>query len=126
MDADFCTIRASIPSMLDLSRAAIRSSVHSMCRGRHTQLHGESAKPVSRGANTFAKVMLGLQAKMARRVLLRPARGLQAIDVDSICRTGKLFLIEMIFYGQRRGYSVGEVRTIFRKMWARYVEDFVD
>ena len=58
--------------------------------------------------------MLGLKAKDCTagfRCYRREV--LQAIDVDSILSNGYSFLIEMIFYVQRRGYSVGEVPIIF-------------
>ena len=38
---------------------------------------------------------------------------LQAIDLDSIRSNGYSFLVEMIFYVQRRGFSIGEVPIIF-------------
>jgi hypothetical protein len=71
-------------------------------------------KLLSQGANTFAKVMLGLRAKDCTagfRCYRREV--LQAVDLDSIRSNGYSFLIEMIFYVQRRGFSIGEVPIIF-------------
>jgi hypothetical protein len=69
---------------------------------------------LSQGANTFAKVMLGLRAKDCTagfRCYRREV--LQAIDLDSIRSNGYSFLIEMIFNVQRRGFSIGETPIIF-------------
>jgi len=38
---------------------------------------------------------------------------LEAIDLDAIFSNGYSFLIEMIFYVQRRGFRIGEVPIIF-------------
>jgi len=38
---------------------------------------------------------------------------LEAIDLDSILSSGYSFLIEMIFYVQRRGWRIGEVPIVF-------------
>jgi len=59
-------------------------------------------------------VMLGLRAQDCTagfRCYRRQV--LQAIDLDSIRSNGYSFLIEMIFYVQRRGFSIGEVPIIF-------------
>jgi len=114
MDADFSHHPRYIPSMLDLSRECDLVIGSRYVPGGGTLNCTAKRKALSRGANTFAKVMLGLQAKDCTagfRCYRREV--LQAIDVDSILSNGYSFLIEMIFYVQRRGYSVGEVPIIF-------------
>jgi len=69
---------------------------------------------LSRGANLFAKVMLGLQASdctagfrcYRREVLLW-------INPDAILSEGYSFLIEMLHRVQQAGYRVGEVPIVF-------------
>jgi dolichol-phosphate mannosyltransferase len=114
MDADFSHHPRYIPSMLDLSREYDLVIGSRYVPGGGTLNCSTRRKALSRGANTFAKVMLGLQAQDCTagfRCYRREV--LQAIDVDRILSNGYSFLIEMIFYVQRRGYSVGEVPIIF-------------
>ncbi len=114
MDADFSHHPCYIPSMLDLSREYDLVIGSRYVPGGGTLNCTAKRKALSRVANTIAKVMLGLQAKDCTagfRCYRREV--LQAIDVDSILSNGYSFLIEMIFYVQRCGYSVGEVPIIF-------------
>lgn len=114
MDADFSHHPRYIPSMLDLSRECDLVIGSRYVPGGGTLNCSAKRKALSRGANTFAKVLLGLKAqdctagfRCYRREVLR------SIDVDSILSNGYSFLIEMIFYVQRRGYAIGEVPIIF-------------
>jgi dolichol-phosphate mannosyltransferase len=114
MDADFSHHPRYIPAMLDLSRERDLVIGSRYVPGGGTLNCTAKRKALSRGANTFAKVMLGLTAKDCTagfRCYRREV--LQAIDVDSILSNGYSYLIEMIFYVQRRGFSVGEVPIIF-------------
>ena len=100
--------------MLDLSRERDMVIGSRYVPGGGTLNCTAKRKALSRGANTFAKVMLGLHAQDCTagfRCYRREV--LQAIDVDSIRSNGYSFLIEMIFYVQRRGFSIGEVPIIF-------------
>lgn len=114
MDADFSHHPRYIPSMIDLSRERDMVIGSRYVPGGGTLHCTWKRKLLSQGANTFAKVMLGLQAKdctagfrcYRREVLL-------AIDLDTIRSNGYSFLIEMIFYVQRRNFSIGEVPIIF-------------
>jgi dolichol-phosphate mannosyltransferase len=114
MDADFSHHPRYIPAMLDLSRERDLVIGSRYVPGGGTLNCSWKRKMLSQGANTFAKLMLGLRAKDCTagfRCYRREV--LQAIDLDSIRSNGYSFLIEMIFYVQRRDFSVGEVPIIF-------------
>src|SRR5512135_2250289 len=114
MDADFSHHPRYIPSMLDLSRECELVIGSRYVPGGGTLNCTAKRKALSRGANTFAKVMLGLRAKDCTagfRCYQREV--LQAIELDNIRSNGYSFLIEMIFYVQRRGFTIGEVPIIF-------------
>jgi dolichol-phosphate mannosyltransferase len=114
MDADFSHHPRYIPAMLDLSRERDLVIGSRYAGGGGTLNCTWKRKLLSQGANTFAKVMLGLRAKDCTagfRCYRREV--LQAIDLDGIRSNGYSFLIEMIFYVQRRGFSIGEVPIIF-------------
>jgi dolichol-phosphate mannosyltransferase len=114
MDADFSHHPRYIPSLLDLSRAHDLVIGSRYVAGGGTLNCTAKRKALSQGANTFAKVMLGLRAQDCTagfRCYRREV--LQAIDLDSIRSNGYSFLIEMIFYVQRRGFTIGEVPIIF-------------
>jgi dolichol-phosphate mannosyltransferase len=114
MDADFSHHPRYIPSLLDLSRAHDLVIGSRYVAGGGTLNCTAKRKALSQGANSFAKVMLGLRAQDCTagfRCYRRQV--LQAIDLDSIRSNGYSFLIEMIFYVQRRGFSIGEVPIIF-------------
>ena len=114
MDADFSHHPRYIPAMLDLSRECDLVIGSRYVQGGGTLNCSARRKALSRGANTFAKVMLGLRAKDCTAGFRCYRRGvLQAIDLDSIRSNGYSFLIEMIYYVQRRGFSTGEVPIIF-------------
>jgi dolichol-phosphate mannosyltransferase len=114
MDADFSHHPRYIPSLIDLSRERDLVIGSRYVSGGGTLNCSARRKALSRGANTFAKVMLGLRAKDCTagfRCYRREV--LQAIDLDSIRSNGYSFLIEMIFYVQRRDFTIGEVPIIF-------------
>jgi dolichol-phosphate mannosyltransferase len=114
MDADFSHHPRYIPAMLDLSRERDLVIGSRYVPGGGTLNCTWKRKMLSQGANTIAKTMLGLRAKDCTagfRCYRREV--LQAIDLDSIRSNGYSFLIEMIFYVQRRGFTVGETPIIF-------------
>jgi dolichol-phosphate mannosyltransferase len=114
MDADFSHHPRYIPAMIDLSRERDLVIGSRYVPGGGTLHCTWKRKMLSQGANTFAKVMLGLRAKDCTagfRCYRREV--LQAIELDSIRSNGYSFLIEMIFYVQRRNCSIGEVPIIF-------------
>ncbi len=114
MDADFSHHPRYIPSMLDLSRERDIVIGSRYVPGGGTLNCSAKRKALSRGANTFAKVMLGLRAQDCTagcRCYRREV--LQAINLDGIRSNGYSFLIEMLFNVQRCGFSIGEVPIIF-------------
>ena len=82
--------------------------------GGGTRNWGWKRRFISWGANTFARIMLGLHANdctagfrcYRREVLLD-------IDLERFISDGYSFLIEMLFKCQQRGHSVGEVPIVF-------------
>ncbi len=114
MDADFSHHPRYIPSMLDLSRDCDLVIGSRYVAGGGTLNCTWKRRALSQGANSFAKTMLGLRAKDCTagfRCYRREV--LAAIDLDSIFSNGYSFLIEMIYYVQRHGFSVGEVPIVF-------------
>jgi len=114
MDADFSHHPRYIPSMLALSAERDMVIGSRYVPGGGTLRCTWKRRALSQGANTFAKLMLGLEAldctagfRCYRREVL------EAIDLDAIFSNGYSFLIEMIYYVQRAGYRVGEVPIIF-------------
>ena len=69
---------------------------------------------LSRGANTFARITLGLGIHDCTGAfrLYRP-RVLQSIDLDHLFSNGYSFLIEMIFMVQQQGWKMREVPIVF-------------
>ncbi len=114
MDADFSHHPRYVPSMLALSAERDMVIGSRYVPGGGTLRCTWKRRALSQGANTFAKLMLGLEAldctagfRCYRREVL------EAIDLDAIFSNGYSFLIEMIYYVQRAGYRVGEVPIIF-------------
>lgn len=114
MDADFSHNPSYIPAMVAMSR-----TYHVVIGSRYVEGGGArncTRKRIllSRGANLFARTLLGLKARDAtagfrlyrREVLL-------SIPLDEIFSSGYSFLVEMLFLCQRRGWQIGEVPIIF-------------
>jgi dolichol-phosphate mannosyltransferase len=114
MDADFSHHPRYIPAMLDLSLERDLVIGSRYVPGGGTLNCTWKRRVLSEGANTFAKTMLGLQAKDCTAGFRCYRRDvLEAIDLDTIYANGYSFLIEMIFYVQRRGFQTGEVAIVF-------------
>ncbi len=114
MDADFSHDPRYIPAML------AKAANHDLVIGSR-YVRGGGARDcvgwriaLSRGANLFAKVMLGLKAhdctagfRCYRREVL------EWIDLAGIRSEGYSFLVEMLYMVQRAGFRVGEVPILF-------------
>ncbi len=114
MDADFSHHPKFIPAMIDLSRECDLVIGSRYIKGGGTLNCTFKRRMLSQGANAFAKFMLGLRARDCTagfRCYRREV--LESIDLDSIFSNGYSFLIEMIYYVQRRGWKIGEVPIIF-------------
>lgn len=114
MDADFSHHPRYIPSMIAKSgekHVVIGSRYEPGGGSRHCTWKRVA---MSRGANLFARTLLGLEAKDATagfRLYRREV--LESIPLGQIFSNGYSFLIEMLFMCQRRGWSVGEVPIVF-------------
>ena len=114
MDADFSHHPRYIPDLLGRSVQADLVIGSRYVPGGGTRFCSLKRRLLSRGANLFARLMLGLQAhdctagfRCYRREVL------QSIDLDAIFSDGYSFLIEMIYKVQRKGWRVAEVPIIF-------------
>jgi dolichol-phosphate mannosyltransferase len=114
MDADFSHQPRFIPAMLARCEDYDLVIGSRYVRGGGTQYCTAWRILLSRGANLFAKVMLGLQAydctagfRCYRREVL------ERIDLDGILSEGYSFLIEMLYRVQQAGFRVGEVPILF-------------
>ncbi len=114
MDADFSHHPRYIPAMIDLSRARDLVIGSRYIAGGGTLNCTLKRRALSRGANTFARLMLGLRASDCTAGFRCYRRDvLAAIDLDTIFSNGYSFLIEMLYRAQRAGWSVGEVPIVF-------------
>ena len=114
MDADFSHHPRYVPAMIELSLERDMVIGSRYVKGGGTLNCTWKRRLLSQFANTFAKIMLGLQARDCTagfRCYRREV--LEAIDLDHIFSNGYSFLIEMIYYVQRRGYRIGEVPIVF-------------
>ncbi len=114
MDADFSHHPRYLPDLV--AKSAVDDLVigSRYVDGGGTLYCGFDRKFLSRGANTFARLALGLQARDCTagfRCYHRQV--LESIDLDSIFSNGYSFLIELLYKCQRRGYRIGEVPIIF-------------
>lgn len=115
MDADFSHHPKYVPSVLaglDQFDVVIGSRY---TRGGGMEGRGWKLRLVSTGANTFARLALGLRAtdctagfRAYRSAVLR------SIDLDRVFSNGYSFLIEMLFHCQSRGWRIGEVPIVYQ------------
>jgi len=114
MDADYSHHPRCIPAMLEMGRELDLVIGSRYVPGGGTLFCTWKRRALSRFANAFAKIMLGLHVQDCTagfRCYRREV--LESIDLDSIFSNGYSFLIEMIYYVQRRGYRIGEVPIVF-------------
>lgn len=114
MDADFSHLPGYVPAMIDMSRAR-----HVVIGSRYVPGGGTSRWPISRqalswGANTFARLALGLTARdVTAGYRLYRREVLEAVPPEQIRSSGYSFLVEMLFRCQKKGFRIGEVPIIF-------------
>jgi dolichol-phosphate mannosyltransferase len=113
MDADFSHHPRYIPSMIAaLSKADLVIGSRYVPGGQ--VLYPLPRRLLSRGANMFARLTLGLMANdCTAGFRLYRRRVLESIPLERIFSNGYSFLIEMFFEVQRRGWRVAEVPIIF-------------
>lgn len=114
MDADFSHNPLYIPDMLALSEKVDVVIGSRYVAGGGSRNCTRKRILLSRWANSYARLMLGLEAHDATagfRLYKRPV--LESIPLNTIFSSGYSFLIEMLFMCQRRGWRVGETPIIF-------------
>jgi len=114
MDADFSHHPRYIPSLVARSNGVQVVVGSRYVQGGGTRYCSLKRRLLSRGANGFARLMLGLKARDCTagfRCYRRQA--LEAIDLDAIFSDGYSFLMEMLYHCQHRGYRIAEVPIIF-------------
>ncbi len=114
MDADFSHHPRYIPDLLAKNRGAQLVIGSRYVDGGGTVNWGLRRQIFSRGANTFARLVLGLEAHDCTagfRCYHREV--LESIKLDDIFSDGYSFLIEMLYECQRRGWGISEVPIIF-------------
>jgi len=114
MDADFSHHPRYLPDMLaalDHYDVVIGSRY---VPGGGTRYCTLPRKGLSRGANLFARTVLGLHAGDATAGFRGYRRAvLESIALDEIVSDGYSFLIEMLYRCQQQGWHIGEVPIIF-------------
>lgn len=114
MDADFSHHPKYIPAIIELSRAYDMVIGSRYMQGGGTLNCTVGRRALSRGANAFARITLGLRARDCTagfRCYRREVLG--SVDLDSIVSDGYSFLIELLYHVQRRGWRIGEVPIVF-------------
>jgi dolichol-phosphate mannosyltransferase len=114
MDADFSHHPRYVPAMLRRSRDAQLVIGSRYVDGGGTRNWGLQRQILSRGANTFARLVLGLKAHDCTggfRCYHREV--LESMKLDEIFSNGYSFLIEMLYKCQQKGWGIDEVPIIF-------------
>ena len=114
MDADFSHNPRYIPAMVELAQ-----SRHVVIGSRYVPGGGTLNWPQSRVwlsaiANFVARTLLGLQAHDTTAGFRLYHRAvLESLPLEQVFSSGYSFLVEMLFFCQRRGWQIGEVPIIF-------------
>ena len=114
MDADLSHNPRYLPGLMALMSAHDVAIGSRYVPGGGTTGWPLTRKVLSRGANTFAKLVLGLETHDCTagfRCYKRQV--LQEIELETILSEGYSFLVEMVTRCERRGYSVGELPIVF-------------
>ena len=114
MDADFSHNPRYIPHLVAESENAQVVIGSRYVDGGDTVNWGLWRRILSRGANTFARLVLGLKAHDCTagfRCYHREV--LESIELDKIFSDGYSFLIEMLYKCQQQGWEISEVPIIF-------------
>jgi len=114
MDADFSHHPRYIPDVLaGLGRYDVVIGSR-YAPGGSTRYCTAPRQALSRGANLFARTLLGLKAGDATAGFRGYRRAvLESIELDAIVSDGYSFLIEMLYRCQRQGWDIGEVPIVF-------------
>lgn len=114
MDADFSHNPRYLPGLLALAGEHDLAIGSRYVKGGGSTGCTMSRILLSRGANGFAKAVLGLKAHdCTAGFRCYRIDVLQAIELDTIFSNGYSFLVEMLTRCERRGYTVGELPIVF-------------
>jgi dolichol-phosphate mannosyltransferase len=114
MDADFSHSPRYIPALLGATGSYDMVIGSRYVRGGGTLHCTVPRKVLSRSANTFARVVLGLKAgDCTAGFRAYRTKVLESINLDAIFSDGYSFLIEMLYQCQKSGWRIGEVPIIF-------------
>lgn len=114
MDADFSHDPRYVPALIDGAKRHDLTIGSRYVPGGGVVNWGRSRKLLSWGANTVARMALGLKARDCTagfRCYRRKV--LETVDPASIRANGYSYLIEMLYNVQRAGFTVGETPIIF-------------
>ena len=115
MDADFSHPPERVPALVEKTRANFDLVIGSRyVPGGKAVECTLPRKMLSWGANTFARTLLGLNARDTTagfRCYQREV--LESIALDEIFSNGYSFLMELLYKVQRQGWKVGEVPIVF-------------
>jgi|YNPNPStandDraft_1061719.scaffolds.fasta_scaffold01619_7 dolichol-phosphate mannosyltransferase len=114
MDADFSHNPRYLPALLGLMRDYDVAIGSRYVAGGGSTGCSLGRILLSKGANAFAKFMLGLKTHdCTAGFRCYKAKVLRAIALETIFSNGYSFLVEMITRCERRGFRVGELPIIF-------------
>jgi dolichol-phosphate mannosyltransferase len=114
MDADFSHAPRFVPDMLRSIEQADVVIGSRYVTGGGTLHCALPRRALSRGANLFARLTLGLRADDATAGFRAYRRAvLESIALDKIQSNGYSFLIEMLYQCQKQGWRINQVPIIF-------------
>lgn len=114
MDADFSHNPRYIPSLIDLANQYDLTIGSRYVPGGGVRLWALYRRALSRGANLFARALLGLQANDCTAGFRCYRAGvLRTIDPGSIRADGYSYLLEMLWRVQTAGFSIAETPIVF-------------
>ncbi len=115
MDADFSHAPRYVPDILRAMQHYDLVIGSRYVPGGGTLNCTATRKLLSRGANLFARTLLGLDATDTTAGFRAYTRAvLESIALDEIVSNGYSFLIEMLYQCQSQGWRVGQVPILFK------------
>lgn len=114
MDADFSHAPRYVPDLLAAARHADLVIGSRYVPGGGTLQCTLARRALSRSANLFARLALGLCAHDATAGFRAYRRAvLESINLDAIVSNGYSFLIELLYQSQKQGWRICEVPIVF-------------
>ena len=115
MDADFSHSPNYLPGLFALMQDYDVAIGSRYVKGGGSEGWALPRVLMSRGANAFARGMLGLHTHdCTAGFRCYKTEVLKAIELDTIFSSGYSFLVEMVTRCERRGFAIGELPIIFR------------